>query len=180
MNALIKLSICVAIVSFIFMSLMLEYEDLFKCVTTAISVGAITGFAYEKLLWRFNPLEKTPRMDRKYNCSISYGHNKGEGRKVAEVSIRQSLFSINLGFETDEIRSDATSAQLVYRDGGFTLQYIYETHPDGEYLDKNPKQDGACRLAVTTEGVLSRAIILKGVYWTTSSTKGTIELTRVR
>lgn len=148
--------------------------DLFQACTTSISAGSAFSWLYAKVLWRINPLEKTPRLLQYYQCTLKYSHEKGIGQKIAGVKIDQTLFHVRLNFATDEIFSYSTAAQFVEMHGIVFFEYQYGTVPDALYMEKNPKQDGAAKLRVQTSGRLFKADLLKGNYWTTSCTRGSI------
>lgn len=146
----------------------------------SVSAGTAFGWLYVKLLWRVNPLEKTPRLFRRYKCTLEYSHEKGTGQKITEVKIDQTLFRIKLSFSTDEIFSYSTSAQFSETYGVVYLEYQYSTNPDAHFIEDNPKQDGAAKLRVMTSGLLLKAGSLKGNYWTMNCTRGSIIFEPVR
>ena len=45
--------------------------DLYGYTGEAISIAALLMFAYEKILWKYNPLEKTPVLKKRYKGSLS-------------------------------------------------------------------------------------------------------------
>lgn len=148
--------------------------SIFNAFTTSISTGTAFGWLYVKRLWRVNPLEETPRLFRCYQCTIEYSHERGNGRKITKVEIDQTLFRIRLSFSTDEIFSYSTAAQFSEAHGIVFLEYQYCTDPDARFIEGNPKQDGAAKLRVATSGLLLNAESLKGNYWTSSYTRGSI------
>lgn len=148
--------------------------SLLSAFTTSVSAATAFGWLYAKKLWRINPFEKTPRLLRKYRCTLEYSHEKGTGKKTTNVDVNQTLFQIKLCFSTDEIFSYSRAAQFSETHGIVFLEYQYSTEPDALRMEKNPKQDGAAKLRVETSGLLNGADLLKGSYWTTSCTKGSI------
>ena len=44
--------------------------DLYGYAGEAIAVAAIFGILYERVIWKFNPFEKTPKLSKEYNGTI--------------------------------------------------------------------------------------------------------------
>lgn len=107
--------------------------------------------------------------------SYGYSHEKGNGSKRSLVDVEQNLTSIRLSFETDEVFTYSTSAEMVEDGGMYYLQYLYKTEPRAAIAEANPTQLGACRLRVECgKGLLPKATRLAGTYWTKRKTMGDI------
>lgn len=171
---LIKFAAGVAVATFVVLRLFIP-GGLISDGSEAVSFAAVAAFLYDKVLWQWVPLEKTPRLAKRYKCTISYSHEKGSGHKQSSVVVKQSLTSIWLSFETDEVFTYSSSAELVEDGGMYYLQYIYKTEPKAAIAEANPSQFGACRLRVEcSEGLLPKATKLLGTYWTNRKTMGDI------
>lgn len=148
-----------------------SFEGLVSSFSKGIAVGAVAAVAYERFLWKVNPLEKRPRLLGRYDCVLEYSHDKGEGRKETTAIVKQTLLTTSVSFCTDEITSNTKASELVDENGRYVLYYTYLTTPQMKYSRKNPIQYGTCRLEVMDGGNL------RGTYWTSSSTTGDITLT---
>jgi hypothetical protein len=125
---------------------------------------------YEKFLWRYNPLEKIPRLNKKYNGKIIYDYNGSHNEKEISIFINQTLLSIRITIKTNEITSNTISSNLLFENGEYVLYYNYITDPKSQYIQQNPIQRGTCRLIIDSE------VELRGTYWTTQKTIGDIVL----
>lgn len=148
-------------------------------ISWPVSAGTAVGLLYERFLWKWNPLEKTPRIGGAYNCRIVYAHHRGSGEKRCKAIIKQTLRSVSITLKTDEVLSRSTSASIINNDV-YILQYIYTTEPSAIYRNYNPTQDGAAKLRIAESGLLRVGKRLEGSYWTSSETKGDIILTRIK
>jgi len=52
----------------------------------AISVGLIVIAVYEKFLWRYNPLEKMPKIYGEYTATLEYEDNTGFRKKYIKIT----------------------------------------------------------------------------------------------
>ena len=84
--------------------------DLYGYTGEAISIAALLMFAYEKILWKYNPLEKTPVLKKRYKGSLLSTYDGIE--REATLEIKQTLLSINVVFTTGEIRSKSISSSI--------------------------------------------------------------------
>lgn len=138
----------------------------------AVTISVIIGCLYEKYLWRYNILEKTPALHKKYECKIKYVYKGISGEKIADVNIHQTLFDISIKLKTNEETSISKSAQIVEENGQYFLYYVYITEPKNEFADKNPIKYGYAKIS------LSNVDKLEGQYWTTHFTKGDMIFTK--
>ena len=123
---------------------------------------------YERILWRYNPLEKIPRLRKEYEGLLKYSYDGVSGEKKIKIAIKQSLLNISLKITTDEIISNSVYANIILENEEYILYYIYTTNPKSEYIAKNPIQYGACRLIIDTD------YEMRGIYWTSQKTIGDI------
>lgn len=166
-------SLWVVIVLFIVRCIILMPEtvyDFFGSAGEAISVAVILMFFYEKVLWKYNPLEKIPKLDKEYNGIIEYCYNGENGKKESDIYVKQSLLSVSIKIKTDEINSNSISADFILENNSYVLYYTYITSPKSKVGNKNPIQYGSCRL------ILDDNKELRGTYWTSSQTIGDMYL----
>lgn len=145
-------------------------SDFLNYISYSISGTLLLSVAYVKLLWKYNPFVKIPRLHNNYHGYIDYRYDKAESRKEITFNIDQDLFSIKVSSVTDENISATISSNIVFENGQFVLYYIYITNPKSKYVDTNPIQYGTCRL------VIDDVKKLTGKYWTTSRNIGDIYL----
>jgi hypothetical protein len=144
--------------------------DYFGFAGEAIGIAIILMGLYERLLWKYNPLEKIPKIKGEYSGYIEYCYNGNLDRKKAVIKISQSLLSTNVKIMTNEIVSNTIVSNMVYENGEYILYYIYITNPKSKYSKENPMQYGTCRLLMKSKTEL------QGIYWTTRQTIGDIYL----
>lgn len=176
---LLKVVSFAGIVSGLLHALVTGASSIFESILFGISSGSVIGFLYDRLLWRYNPLEPMPRLGKMYHCIISYKHGEG-GSKETMVIIKQRLSGVSLRFDTDEIHSRSTSGLLVKEGDDFVLEYLFVTEPKAAVMDCNPKKDGAAKLRIVSESRMQLVRRLTGYYWTTGDTKGDMELELVK
>ena len=145
--------------------------DILGCIGEAIGVSGVFMLLYERVLWRINPLETTPRISGKYEGEIEYQY-KGGGRKKVDAAVKQSLLSVRVLISTDEISSRSISSTILNDGSECILIYSFITHPKSSVSKKNPIAYGTCRMSLEKRGEL------KGSYWTNQSTIGDIILVR--
>ena len=144
--------------------------DVFGCIGEAIGIAGAFMLLYERLLWRINPFEKTPRISGNYSGVIEYQYNNG-GQKEVTVTLRQSLLSVKILMNTDEVSSRSISSLILDDGNENVLIYTYITQPKSKVSKANPIAYGTCRMSLEKSGVL------RGTYWTSQATIGDILLT---
>lgn len=172
--------ICFLIKKYVFeIASVTDYLDI---VELAVTVTLAVMVFYGSFLWKFNPLEKTPRIMGKYQGNIKYCYNNIPGVKETEVEIRQTLFGVKVKIKTNEITSDTITGNFVKENDEYVLYYNYITNPKSKYSEKNPIQRGTARL-VSTKSTKKHAnewaVELSGIYWTSRKTIGDMYLVKV-
>jgi hypothetical protein len=173
LKSFLSKSLCIIIILFIircFISKSYSLYGLLSNASEAITAALIIMAVYEKFLWRYNPLEKIPRLNKKYDGKIIYDYNGSHNEKEISIFINQTLLSTNIIIKTNEITSNTISSNLLFENGKYVLYYNYITNPKSQYSTQNPIQYGTCRLIVDEE------IGMRGRYWTTQKTIGDIVL----
>lgn len=163
----------VALAVFILLFLILKPTsayDYFGAAGEAIGIAVIIMGVYNTILWRYNPLEKAPRLMGQYNGHIEYNYTGTPESKTVNVIIKQTALTVAVKIATDEMTSNTITSNLVEENNEYVLYYTYITNPKSRYSAENPIQHGTCRL---TESGDSK---LHGIYWTSRKTIGDIEL----
>ena len=149
-----------------------SWYDYFGAAGEAISFTTVILILYDKLLWKINPFDSTPKLSGEYTGTIEYTSNNQKKKKSTKVIITQTSLKVMVKITTNEITSNTIASNLVEENGEFVLYYTYITNPRSRYSDENPIQHGTCRLIKTG------ANTLEGQYWTSRKTIGDIKLTR--
>lgn len=160
------------------MDSIMDYLDI---VEQAVTVSLPIILFYGSLLWKFNPLEKTPRIMGEYTGNINYCYMNQPETKSIEVFIKQNLFGIKVKIKTNEITSNTITGNFVEENDDYVLYYNYITNPKSRYSEKNPIQRGTCRLVPEISVKKFRiewVSELSGTYWTSRQTIGDIHLVK--
>ena len=139
-------------------------KDAWEFASQAISVAVILSAAYEKYLWRFNPLEKTPKLASKYTGTLKSNYDGIE--HSASLLIKQSLLSVHVTLVTDESKSKSLSASIDEVFDEMQLTYCYLNTPKSEYRNRSEIHYGTAALA------LSDPMRIEGQYYTDRKTAG--------
>lgn len=162
----------VPVAVFIFVIFSCFFDGFLNNLSYTITITTLLWGLYEKFLWRFNPLEKTPKLFKKYYGKLLYDNENKNEKKEIEVFITQTLFCINIILRSDEIESKTIVGAIVDEYEQKVLYYNYITDPKTGYSQNNPIQKGTCRLVIKDKKRL------EGNYWTTRKTTGDIILFR--
>lgn len=143
--------------------------DLFGYAGEAISVAVIFAGVYEKVLWRINPFENTPKLAKRYIGSLksSYDHIERD----ATLEIKQTLLSVHVTLITKESKSKSLSASVDEILGEMQLTYCYLNAPKSEYRDRSEIHYGTATLSITNP------MTLDGQYYTDRKTNGDMVFT---
>ena len=148
--------------------------DFLDALSYAVSIAAVTGYCYDRLLWRFNIFDKTPRLHGVYDALFISNYNRCTIHPSV-VNIKQTLSSISIYEEAKEGYSVAVTADLV-RDGPesnpWHLYYTYLTYPSPN--DHDDAHHGTAILCVKS------SLLIEGSYYTNriGQTKGKLILIR--
>ena len=148
--------------------------DFSSAFSHSITIAVFLYFLYERILWRFNPFNKTPRIYGKYKTQIESTYNKGVCYE-SDVTIKQTLSQITV---TEKMRdgvcvSIVSSLYKYNDDGQWFLYYVYLTHPTNKDDDMHY---GTSILYVKDKDTL------EGFYYTNriEQTKGKQVFTRIK
>lgn len=172
----LKKCLWVGIIIFVARYFLSPIESLYDFLGAAgevISITIIVMGIYCGVLWRYNPLEKIPKLTGTYEGTIEYNYNGISEKKETSVSIKQTLLSIKIQITTNEITSNTIVGNLLEENNQYVLYYTYITNPKSKYSKENPIQHGTCRLVVDSKDRLV------GTYWTSRQTIGDLELKKV-
>lgn len=177
-------------ISLIFIPLSLDMG--MKILSISILLTTVSIIIIEKILWKnilmflskyewlWALTEKydCPILKKEYDCLIEYEWPKGvRGTKKSTIKISQTYSKISVYLSTNEIESKTITSEIVKENEEFVLYYNYRTHPMAKYIDGNKPQYGGCRLVLNSVQDIDSNKRIRGIYWTTSQTKGDMTLT---
>ena len=139
----------------------------------AICASVFLMEIYNCFLWKYNPFEKTPKIMGNYKGKINYSYNDNKSMKNVSLKINQTLLSVKVSMNTNEIKSNTVVSDLVKENDEYVLYYTYITNPKSKYSDANPIQYGSCRIGITNKDKL------EGIYWTNRKTIGDISIRKI-
>ncbi len=136
-----------------------EIKNAFSvCLATLLSI------TYERWLWKFNPLESTPVLSKKYTGSLISSYDNIE--RNAELEIRQTLLTIQIILITGESKSKSLSSTIDDVLGEKILTYCYLNTPNANVRDRSEIHYGTAMLCVDNPNKLT------GQYFTDRKTIG--------
>lgn len=138
--------------------------DLFGYAGEAISLATLLSITYERWLWKFNPLESTPVLSKKYTGSLISSYDNIE--RNAELEIKQTLLTIQIILITGESKSKSLSSTIDDILGETILTYCYLNTPNANVRDRSEIHYGTAMLCVDNPRKLT------GQYFTDRKTIG--------
>ena len=171
----IKIICYLAIAIFLVLFLMFNLK-LLTAVSYAVSIAALFDVAYDRILWRINPLENTPHIFGTYH-EQSVSTYKNGYPYTAKAIIHQTLSNVTIyeEIENSGYAESITSALIPPStpDGKWKLYYTYLTHP--AVGGNDDMHEGTVILQIKDKNTL------EGTYFTnrTDPTKGNQKLTKV-
>jgi len=142
---------------------------MFGYISEAIGVTVILTTIYERFLWRYNPLNKTPVLKRKYKGKLRSTYD-GTTRDV-KVEIKQTLLTIKIVLSTEESKSNSVTASITNIYCEKQLTYCYINTPNAFVRNRSNIHYGTVMMCVDDINNLY------GQYYTDRKTTGDIELT---
>ena len=145
-------------------------EDYWSYISYAITGVSLLFVLYERFLWRYIPWNRPPVLQKKYDGKLYYSYKKDEGSKGIHITVKQTLFSVQIKTKTDINQSTSVVGSLTQEFGEDILYYTYITTPSAATQAKNPIQHGTCRMIIDKDSGS-----IHGKYFTSSQTVGDIE-----
>lgn len=143
--------------------------DLFGYAGEAIGFSVLIVGLYEKVLWRINPFEKTPKLAKRYVGILKSSYDNIE--RSASLEIKQTLMSVHVTLLTDESKSNSLSASIDEILGEMQLTYCYLSTPKSKYRYRSQIHYGTAILSVANPTDLA------GQYYTDRKTCGDMTFT---
>ena len=145
--------------------------NLYGYAGEAIGLTIALMAVYEKWLWRFNPLESVPALNKVYTGIVKSSYDNLE--RSATIEIKQTLLSVHVTFTSGESKSKSISASINEILGEKQLIYNYLNTPKSEFRSRSEVQYGTAMLCVDNPKELT------GQYYTDRKTIGDMKFTPV-
>jgi hypothetical protein len=158
-----------------FLALIFLNVEILDAISYAVTIAALMDWSYDRFLWRFNPLEKTPKIYGVYAAAGESNYN-GHTTYNSTIIIKQNLSSISIVeiMENSCCESVTASVAKTTPNGPWFLYYTYITHP--KLTTNDDMHYGTTILYIREDGVLD------GSYFTNRNkqTAGNISLRRIK
>ena len=165
----IKYLAIASILVFLFLNKIYPKWDIQDSIdASVIIVGALFTF-YSKYLWRFNFLEKTPKVFGNY--SVTFVSNHDNKKRDMEIKIEQTLFKAKIKIVTKESNSISLVSNIEKVNDEWKLIYTYMSTPNVSKRNNNSIHYGTCVLSIEKNKIIS------GYYYTERNTFGEIKFT---
>lgn len=145
--------------------------DLLSYAGEAVSLAIIISAFYEKWLWRFNFLEDTPVLNKKYKGFLV--STRDNVQREFFLEIKQSLLTISVIFTTDESKSKSIVASIDEIFGEKQLTYCFLNTPNAKVRNRSEMHYGTAMLCVEDVNKLT------GQYFSDRKTTGDLIFTPI-
>lgn len=152
------------LISWAELSAKISLYSLFGFAGEAIGITFALMVFYERKLWKYNPLESTPVLSKKYTGTLTSTYDRVE--RAATLEIKQTLFSIHITMATNESKSKSISAAIEEIFGEKQLVYCYLNTPEAKFRDRSEIHFGTAKLCVDKPDKIT------GQYYTDRKTVG--------
>jgi hypothetical protein len=142
-----------------------------KPAGAVIALVVLLLLAFDRWAWRWLPagLTKRPNLRGTWKGELHYEWPPGTpGVKDCFFTVRQTYSDIEVDMHFDISSSESRSAELIHRNGRYSLWWSYLSIADTQHQSNNPPHRGGAEVNVTLEPKVSFA----GNYWTERKTTG--------
>ena len=174
----IKFLICFAVI--LYSTIAFISGEAFRSIGWTTSATFTLYYLYDLFLWKFNPLEKMPKLEKKYEARYLSSHNNREEEYVWIVSVRQNLSTIKISETSKDEGKNAPSHSccgVIFQSENKNWQicFTYLTYPNINLREKGDNMHyGTCLLDIDDNMNIS------GNYFTDRKTNGTVKWVSVR
>lgn len=150
----------------------ITFSDVWKALGKTVTVSILLFTIFIKYLWRYKIFRfviPIPYLGGEWDGILRYNWEGYDGEKPIKLTIRQSLFHIQLIIATDESISRSCSASFNIDEfrGEKQIIYSYSNQPFIKHRDHSPIHYGAALLNIADNNLK-----LEGHYWTDRRTTG--------
>lgn len=168
-----KYIIGVALFVYFVISLIFKGNSFLDNLDLTTTITLIFCILYSQILWKYNPLEKTPKIFGEYEAQFISTYDKSV-RKI-NFEIKQDLLSTRIYMTTKESKSESITSSLKKKQDSWQLIYSYENVPNSIEREHSEIHFGTCMLNIINNKVTS------GTYYTDRKTTGDIkEITKIK
>ena len=145
--------------------------ELYGYIGEAIGFSTIVMLFYEKKLWKYNPLEKTPVLKKKYSGTIRSTYDGIE--RPATLEIKQTLLSVNIIFISGESKSRSISSSIDKIYDEWQLTYCYLNIPQANVRSRSAIHFGTAMLCIENPNKI------QGQYFSDRKTTGDMKFVSI-
>lgn len=162
-----KYIIGIALIVYFIVSLIFKENKFWDNLDLTTTITLIISVLYSQIFWRYNPLEKTPKIYGEYEAQFISTYDKSI-RKM-NFEIKQDLLSTRIYMTTKESQSESITSSLKKKQDNWQLIYSYENVPNSIERDHSEIHFGTCILNIINNKITS------GCYYTDRKTTGDIK-----
>ena len=162
-----KYFILLAILLYILFSMLFNDKSILDNLDLTITITMALGTLYSEWLWKYNPLDKNPKIYGEYKMIfISIYDNS---KRTMNFVIKQNLFSNRIYMNTKESRSESISSSIITKKDNHNLVYTYQNIPNATERDHSEIHFGTCTFDIVDNTIVA------GNYYTDRKTTGQIK-----
>lgn len=109
--------------------------DLYGYISESMVATLFVLGVYEKLLWRFNPFCKTPKIYGNYDVILKSSYDQKSRDGVLEI--KQTLLTTKIKLKTAESYSTSLDSTITKINDDDKLIYIYMNTPKNEFRERS-------------------------------------------
>lgn len=165
----IKYLIMSSILIFLFLNQVYPKWDIQDSIDVSVFIVVGLFTIYSKYFWRFNPLEKTPKIFGNYY--VTFLSNYDKKKRDMEIKIEQTLLKTKIKIITKESDSISLVSNVEKVNDEWKLIYTYMNTPNISKRNNSSIHLGTCILSIENNKIIS------GYYYTERNTFGEIKFT---
>lgn len=167
-----KYIIGVALIVYFIISLIFKENNFWDNLDLTITITLIISVLYSQIFWKYNPLEKTPKIYGEYEAKFISTYDKSA--RIMNIEIKQDLLSTRIYMTTKESQSESITSSLKKKQDSWQLIYSYENVPNSIEREHSEIHFGTCMLNIINNKIKG------GTYYTDRKTTGDInEITKL-
>lgn len=144
--------------------------DIYGFAGEAIGMTAIIASFYERWLWRYVPIENTPKLFKEYEGVFISDYDNVE--RSARLEIKQTLLTVQVTVITGESRSKSISSSIDFILNEKQLTYCYLNTPQAMVRHRSEIHYGTAMLCIENPREIH------GQYFTDRKTTGDMKFTK--
>ena len=164
----IKYITFIAVGFFLLLEFVINKQDILSNISYSVTITTFISIVYANLLWKYNPLEKIPRLFKNYEGLFNSNYDN-ESRKT-HILIKQNLFQTQVFYKTEQTESNSITSEILCENGHYYLYYTYRSEPKASVRGMNDIHYGSVKLRIVDSK------LLEGNYWTDRETTGQMTL----